>query len=68
MTDSDIKPTRPITHRIVRWAEAARYDDLAAQAERWGHFRMAITHRETAAELRRLSEADKRGPAPAPGP
>ena len=64
LTDNNIKPTKPVDHRIhiaaLRGAEAAYYDGLAAEAERRGHFRMSIKHRETAAELRRLSEADAR--------
>ena len=58
--DNNIKPTKPVDQRIasLRWAEAAHYDDLAVQAERRGHFRMSIKHRETAAELRRPTTAD----------
>jgi hypothetical protein len=63
MTDNNIKPTKPVDHSIpfasLRWAEAAHYDDLAAQAEQWGHFRMAIMHRETAAEIRRGTGAPR---------
>jgi hypothetical protein len=37
MTDSDFKPTGPVDHSIhiasLRWAKAAHYDDIAAQAE-----------------------------------
>lgn len=59
MTNNNIKPTKPVDHSMyaasLRWAEAAHFDDLAAQAERWGNFRMAIRHKETAAELRRLA-------------
>ena len=57
--DNNIKPTKPVDQRIasLRWAEAAHYDRLAAEAERRGHIRMSIKHAETAAELRRLSEA-----------
>jgi hypothetical protein len=57
MKDNNIKPTKPVD----RWAQAAYYDGLAAEAERCGHFRMAIKFADSAAELRRLSEADVRG-------
>ncbi len=56
MTDN-IRPTKPVdTIASLRLAEAAHYDDLAAQAERWGHFRMQFSHQATAAELRRLAK------------
>ena len=65
MADNNVKPTKPVDNSIpiasLRWAEAAYYDGLAAEAERRGHIRMSIKHAETAAELRRLSEADARG-------
>jgi predicted HD phosphohydrolase len=65
MTDNNIKPTKPVDHCIhiaaLRWAQAAYYDGLAAEAERRGHIRMSIKHAETAAELRRPYEADARG-------
>lgn len=65
MTDNNIKPTKPVDHCIhiaaLRWAQAAYYDGLAAEAERRGHFRMSIKFADSAAELRRLSEADARG-------
>jgi hypothetical protein len=59
--DNNIKPTKPVDNIASLLAEAAHYDNLAAQAERWGHFRMEIMHRETAAELRRLAKADAGG-------
>jgi hypothetical protein len=62
MTDNKLQPTKPVDHSIhiasLRWAQAAYYDGLAAEAERCGHFRMSILHRETAAELRRPATAD----------
>jgi hypothetical protein len=65
MTDNNIKPTKPVDNSIAissrRLAEAAHYDELAAQAERWGHFRMEMMHREAAAQLRRLAKADSTG-------
>jgi hypothetical protein len=64
MTDNNGKPTKPVDNiASFRLAEAAHYDELAAQAERWGHFRMQFSYQATAAELRRLAKADSTGEA-----
>ena len=57
MTDNNIKPIKPVDRCMpvasLRWAQAAFYDGLAAEAERRGHIRMSIKYADSAAELRR---------------
>jgi hypothetical protein len=67
LTDN-IKPTKPVDHCMhvatLRWAQAAFYDGLDAEAERRGHVGMSIKFAESATELRieaRIAEADAWG-------
>ena len=53
-----IKPLNSIEALAAYYDLAAFYDGLAAQAERSGRYRASLAYVQTAAELRRLCEAD----------